>query len=351
MYRQGFPISRLCRLAIFVLAICLGLVAFLDAAKAGDGVIQLVGRQDQPVVEIAQETPPPPLVGPKQTIAVGKFDAIGAFTQKYGDWDIGGGLAAMLTTELVNTQRFVVTERAELQQILTEQELKAGGLTNSETGPKLGKLAGVQLLVYGAVTEFGAADEGGGLNLGLSGLGNLPFKLGAATESASGKVAMDVRVVDTTTGEVLESHTVSENIESSAFNLSAGYSGVSLGGDQFKKTPLGEATRGAIEQAAAAIVTTSQKVPWTGLVVDADVQEVYINAGTQTGVKEGDMFMIERVVKTFTDPSTGQVLGTRRKELGVLTLSGVQQKLSFGPFTPLESLPPKRGDLVVIMSR
>ena len=54
--------------------------------------------------------------------------------------------------------------------------------------------------------------------------------------------------------------------------------------------------------------------------------------------------------ETFTDPSSGQVLGTRRKELGVLQLTGVEQKLAFGSFSPLEADAPKRGDLVVVMS-
>ena len=295
-------------------------------------------------------TGPIPQPGPKRTVAVGKFDAIGSFTQKYGDWDIGGGLAAMLTSALVNSDRFVVVERAELKEILSEQELKAGGLVNKETGPKLGKLAGVQLLIYGAVTEFGTQDKGGGINFGFIG-GRSPLSLGGAQESASGKVAMDIRVVDTTTGEILESHTVSETIESSAFNLSVGYSGMSLGGDKFDKTPLGEATRGAIQKAVRGITVTAAGQPWTGQVVDIEGAEVYINAGLRSGLKKGDMFMIERVAKTFTDPKTGQVLGTRTKELGILRLTGVQPKLSYGAYSPLESSPPKRGDLVVIMSK
>lgn len=294
--------------------------------------------------------PLPPLEGPKQTVAVGKFDAVGSFTQKYGSWDIGGGLAAMLTTALLQSKRFIVTERAQLRDLLTEQELKAGGVVKAETGPNLGKLAGVQLFIYGAVTEFGADDKGGGFNLGFSG-GNLPFSLGGASQSASGSVTMDVRVVDTTTGQVLESHTVREPIESSAFNLSLGFKGISLGGDEFMKTPLGEATRAAIQKAVLKIVETARKKPWTGRVVEFDLGEVIINAGTQTGLKLGDMFMIERIGKILTDPSTGEVLSTRRKELGVATIKDVQEKIAIGAYKPLEQDLPKRGDLVVIMRK
>jgi curli biogenesis system outer membrane secretion channel CsgG len=321
------------------------------AGGANDGP-QVTGAsadkaEEQP--QVAQALPP--LAGPKRTVAVGKFDAIGSFTSKYGDWDIGGGLAAMLTSALVNSERFVVVERAELKEILSEQELKAGGLTNPETGPKLGKLAGVQFLIYGAVTEFGTQDKGGGVNFGFMGGGRSPFSLGGAQESASGKVAMDIRVVDTTTGEVLESHTVSQQIENSAFNLSAGFKGISLGGDKFDKTPLGEATRATIEKAVQAISVTASGQPWMGQVVDVDGSDVVINAGLRSGLKSGDMFMIERVVKTFTDPATGQVLGTKRNELGLVRITDVKEKLAFGPYSPLEKAPPKRGDLVVLMVR
>ena len=65
----------------------------------------------------------PEVTGPKRTVAVGKFDSIGAFNNKYGNWDIGGGLAAMMTTALVESGRFIVVERAQLQQVLAEQEM------------------------------------------------------------------------------------------------------------------------------------------------------------------------------------------------------------------------------------
>ena len=50
--------------------------------------------------------------GPKRTVTVGGFQSTGAFVAKYGDWDVGGGLAAMLTSALVDSDRFIVVERA-----------------------------------------------------------------------------------------------------------------------------------------------------------------------------------------------------------------------------------------------
>lgn len=292
----------------------------------------------------------PKISGPKRTIAVGKFGAIGAFTAKYGNWDIGGGLSAMMTTALVESRRFIVVERANLQQVLSEKELMAAGLTSPGTGPGAGKLTGVQLLVYGSVTEFGVDDEGGGVSLGFSGggLGSL-FSSALSQQSTSGTVAIDIRLVDSTSGQILETHRLKDEVNASGWDLSVGYQGISLGTNQFYKTPLGQAVRNVITRAVQRIAVQAQKTSWTGQVVDFDGKEVYINAGTRSGLNVGDKFMIERVIKRLTDPTTNEVLSLRKKELGIVQISGVEKKISYGPFMPLGVEPPKRGDFVAII--
>lgn len=289
----------------------------------------------------------PSISGPKRTISVGRFDAIGAFTAKYGSWDIGGGLSAMMTSALVESERFIVVERANLQQVLSEQELKAAGLTSAGTGPGAGKLTGVQFLVFGSVTEFGVDDEGGGFSLGASGggLGNL-FSAALSQQSASGTVAIDIRLVDSTSGQVVENHRLKEEISSSGWDISGGYQGISLGTNQFYKTPLGQAVRNVITTAVQRIAAKAQETGWTGLVVDYDGEEMYINAGQRAGITKGDKFIIERLVKKLTDPTTQEVLSIRKKELGIIEITGVEQKLSYGVFMPLDVTAPQRGDFV-----
>ena len=292
----------------------------------------------------------PMVSGPKRTVAVGKFDSIGSFSAKYGSWDIGGGLGAMLATALFESERFIVVERANIQQVLSEQELKGAGVTNPATGPSTGKLIGVQLLVYGAVTEFGTDDKGGGFSIGGSGggLGNL-LSGALSQQSTSGKVAIDIRLVDTTSGQITETHRLAEAIESSGIDLSLGIKGISFGGNQFQKTPIGEASRRVITRAVRKIALEAEKTGWTGQVVDFDGKELFINAGQRAGIKRGDKFMIERLVKKMTDPTTQEVLFIRKKALGIVEITGVEQKVSFGAFQPLEPATPKRGDFVAIL--
>jgi len=287
--------------------------------------------------------------GPKRIVAVGKVTSIASFGP-YSTADIGGGMAAMLVKALHDSGCYIVVERANIGQVLSEHELKASGAANKETGPALGNLSSVHMLIYGDVTEFGADDQGGGMSLGLSGgtLGSL-LSTAVSRQTASGSVAMDTRLVDASTGEIIKTYTVREPIESSGWDLSIGYNEVSVGGNRFEKTPLGGAARKMVVQTVSLMNAVTGDQSWSGLVVAVDGQDLYINAGTNYGLKSGDKFMIERVIKKLTDPQTGEILGIRKKQLGVVQLTGVEEKMSYGTFVPLGSDQPQRGDRVIMV--
>ena len=181
-----------------VMVACLAAVGLLTGCPPGN--------QDKPVTSVSPAAQTASRVyakytGPKKRVAVSQFSAKGDFVAQYGGYDIGGGLAAQLMTELVKTGRFVVVERTDLSSVLREQKLGATKLTNSETAAKLGQLTGAQLLVRGAVTEFSPRSEGGGINLG-GGFGTLGGLLGVSSETAH--VGIDLRLIDTTTGEIVK---------------------------------------------------------------------------------------------------------------------------------------------------
>ncbi|HPF47864.1 MAG: hypothetical protein KDF58_08435 [Alphaproteobacteria bacterium] len=293
----------------------------------------------------------PQVKGPRRTVAVGKFDSIGSFAANYGDWSIGGGLSSMFVTALREADRFIVVERANLQQVLAEQELAAGGLTRQEGRPQSGNLQNAQIIIYGAVTEFDAGNKGGGLSLGVSSgaLGSL-LGGGASLQGKSGTVGLDIRLVDTSSGEIIDSFSVKETAKSRSFDVNAGYKGINLGTNQFYKTPLGQAARKAITKAVQNIARKSEDVKWSSSVVEYDGSEIYLNFGENAGLKSGDKFVVERVIKRLTDPTTGEVLSVRKKELGIITLTGVEERLSYGDYAAIDTTPPERGDMAVKMS-
>ena len=294
----------------------------------------------------------PTLPGPKRTIVVDKFQSNSQFDAAYGNWDVGGGLAAMLTTALQKSGQFVVLERASMPAIIFEQEMKASGVANPETGPKLGKVAAAQLVIVGAVTEFGVQDKGGSFNIGLGGnvKGN-PLSSLFGGKHQEGSVAIDVRLVDTSTTQVIQTVTEKEPISQTSYNASLNYSAMDIGGDQFNNTPLGEASRKVIERAVADVIAAAAKQPWHALLVDYDGKEAVINAGREAGVKPGDRFDVERIAQKLTDPATGEVLSVKRVSLGTLEVTRVEDKVAYATFATAEGNQPVRGDLVMSVSK
>lgn len=288
--------------------------------------------------------PLPTIPGPKRTVAVAHFDAIGSFTSVHGGWDVGGGLSAMLTTALIESERFIVLERGSLSTVMSEQQLAANGLTNAESGARVGNLFGAQLLIMGSVTEFGQNNSGGGISFGFSG-----SSLGGAIspQFSKGHISIDVRIVDATTGQVVKSYTVRETIKSSAFAGNINFKGFSFGGNKFNSTPLGEACRRAINEVARRFAAEAAAVKWTGRIVDAELGEVYLNAGSTSNIHVGDSFKVYRITKTLTDPTTGELLGQRKRQIGTLEITVVEEKLAIGEFHKHLDVEPQRNDLVI----
>jgi hypothetical protein len=120
--------------------------------------------------EVAPETVQS-FTGPKKRLAVMEMDVkvfsqstmnpnmAGGYTQTNTvsipmPSDFGTGLTEMLTTSLVNSNRFILLERKALQDIQSEVMLGSGGAVNSETAAKPGALLGAQALIRGALTEY-----------------------------------------------------------------------------------------------------------------------------------------------------------------------------------------------------
>ncbi|MFT7485300.1 MAG: curli biogenesis system outer membrane secretion channel CsgG [Candidatus Paceibacteria bacterium] len=291
--------------------------------------------------------PMPELSGPKRTVAVAKFDALDSFVVSHGDWDMGGGLSAMMTNELVQCGQFVVVERANLTHVLSEQELKDSGLVNQKTGPQLGAISGAQYLILASITEFGQAESGGGFSLGFAGIGGSNSNAAISPRTTKGHIGLDVRVVDATTSAVVASFHVREEITSSGFGFSFGQGPMAFGADTFEKTPIGEAARRAIARATRQFAGEVASEPWRGSVLATSGPQTSINAGSKSGVRVGDSFTVFRVLEELIDPSTGMQLGQRKQKLGALTVEEVEDSVSIAVWTPSVVGTLERGDLVI----
>ncbi len=66
-----------------------------------------------------------------------------------------------------------MVERAQIQPILAEQQMKPSGLVNPTTGSAAGNITGIHAFIIDSVTSFGAPDKGRGASLGAGGSAGL----------------------------------------------------------------------------------------------------------------------------------------------------------------------------------
>ena len=154
---------------------------------------------------------------------------------------VGRELSDMLSNELLGTGAFKVVERKKLDAVLTEQDLGASGRVAKGSAAKMGKVTGAQYLITGLVASFeSSGSKGGGFSFkGVS--------LGGKKSTVS--MGIDIRVINSTTGEVEYARTVEATAKSGGMSIGLhknGFGGA-LGGE--KKTPTGKAIRAVLIEA------------------------------------------------------------------------------------------------------
>jgi len=93
----------------------------------------------------------------KPSVAVFPFRETNVRTE---NTKIGDTISEMITTELIQTNRFYVMERAQLQKVLEEQSLSQSGVVDSETAVEVGKLVGLEVVVIGSISQLKSVIEG-----------------------------------------------------------------------------------------------------------------------------------------------------------------------------------------------
>lgn len=250
-------------------------------------------------------------------------------------------MRAMLESALFSTNRFVIVERGNLEAVVMEQDLqKSNRAAKSKDVAQTGKLRSARYIAACTVTEASSQKSGdkGGLRI-------KEFKIGgSATKSA---IVLVVKLIDTTSGEVVASERIRGEAGSNALNL--GYAKGSWGADvaSFAKTPMGQAAQDCINQAVIFITKQMEQFPTEGVVVSATEQNLIINLGENYGIRSGQKFIVRRNGEMLTDPDTGEILGeSEGEEIGTLEVTSTREKLSYCKLVDGDM--PERGDVVVV---
>jgi len=189
--------------------------------------------------------------------------------------NVGQGVSDMLVTSMVESEKFVVIEREELDEILKEQGLGQSGLVTPQSAAKVGQLLGIQRIITGSITEFGSKKNkvGGGIG---------GFNIGVSTTTA--RVAVDLRIINVNTGEITMAK--SAEGEDSSTGLDNEY-----------------------------IVEDMEGLPWEGKIIKASGTTIYMKPGSKGGVQPGMEFAVYRPGEELIDPDTGISLGSEEAKI------------------------------------
>jgi curli biogenesis system outer membrane secretion channel CsgG len=271
----------------------------------------------------------------KKRVAILDFDFGTVQHWWSGNWDVGKGISDMIATSLVKDGTYSVIERKRLDDILQEQNFSNSDRANPTTAARIGKILGVNAIVVGTVTQFGLEDK----SMRVGGIGSRLGSFGGGrvgTKSGKANVAIDARLVDVNTAEVLAVGSGKGISKRSGLLLGGGGGSGSGGGgggidmqsSNFQDTILGEATRAAVEDMVSQLVSQSGKVEATqvqidGLVADVSGGELIINVGKNAGVAVGMKLSVERVTREVKDPATGKVLRKITESVGEIQVTQV----------------------------
>jgi curli biogenesis system outer membrane secretion channel CsgG len=246
-------------------------------------------------------------------IRVAVFDFQNNSSWYYWGDNLGKAAGDVFVTHLVNSGQFTVIERDKIAAVLAEQGLGASGAVTASTAPKIGKLLGAQLLFTGSITAFSIKKTGGSI-----------AGFGASFGKAESK--LDVRMIDTTTGEIL----LVANGAGDKKMGGAAFQGVSFE-QQYDYGVASEALRPAVEKVTQQVLAKMPSlanlapVAGSGKVVDVKGPKIYIDGGQEGGVNIGDTYAIYRVTDEIKDED-GNVLDTVTEKVGQIVVTQVLTK-------------------------
>ncbi len=227
------------------------------------------------------------------------------------------GVSDQLVNRLVKDGQYSVIERSRLDAVLREQNLGASGRVDASTA-QIGRILGVDAVIIGSVTQFDLQrrESGGGF-----------FGIGARVTDTDAYVKLNIRLVSTTTAEIL---TVSEgNGNASQSDSQVNIFGVGGGSATSNEGRLlTKATEKALDQIATDLNANASKLAAlpkavssvNSLVAEVLGRGVILNKGKSDGYRPGMRLSIERVTRVVKDPVTKKVIRQVTEKIGIVEI-------------------------------
>ena len=317
---------------IFSLVICLGLVVPSEGAVSrGKRKRKKVPSRSSVGKEIIPSQVPQRerFERLKRRIAVIDFENKSDFTGA----NVGRGVTDMLITALNKSGRFIIVEREKLEAVLREESYAKTGIfsTKVKETKEIEKAESIQnigisgyltpttLIKIGDILKVDAIATGGVAEFG-------PSRVVGWTVTTRFKVGLDMHLVDARRGNVLGAEHV-VRVSDKRINKQA-MEGVDFRKSEFLQGIMGMTAREVVNSLVKKTINAMVSRPWEGMVVSVEGEDVYINAGSTVGLREGDRLIAFREGKRLVDPLTGALFHVEEKNLGMLEIIKVEKGFS-----------------------
>lgn len=209
-------------------------------------------------------------------------------------------LDSELVSILVQSGRYDVVERAQLDRVVKELGLMQTGLISGSTAIEFGNLTGAAYTVIGNVV---AAD--------VASFNNYVYK------GYKAKVKFNFKFIDNKSGVIK----VSEVIE-----------GADTVSEFENKNPDRDMmlSNAAKDVARKVLAKINEINPVTGSVVSVKGKTAYIDLGKESGVRNGESYIIFSEGQALVHPVTGEILGVEEEIVGSMKITEVKPNYAVG---------------------
>ena len=238
----------------------------------------------------------------------------------------------MMVGELAKVPQFSIIERAKIENIGAEQRMSAQGLVDSNTAVEVGRLTGAKYLITGSITQYHYEASAGAIPIG---------GFAIAIGSEEGHVAIDLRVIDSKTSEVVLTSRRTGVANQTQGGIASQYGGFATGKGGGL---LSAATYKCVGRLVQDLKSKLLGSKGAAAVLNADGKEVMCNIGDSNGsVSVGDIYVAYREGMQIKDLD-GKVLGAEQNYLCAFKITKVEPNYSTGVL--VKGCLPRRGALV-----
>lgn len=235
--------------------------------------------------------------GLKRKVAIARFSNETKYGQSFfidDNQDVVGKQAMdILSSKLVETDKFILLERADLDKITKE--------LNMEDYEPLKNMA--DYLIVGSVTEFGRKDEG---EVGIF----------SRTKRQVAYAKVHIRLIEVRTGQIL----YSEEGEGEASSEAGTVFGVG-GKAGYDSTINDKALEAAITNLASNIIENLLERPWRSYILGYADGKIIMSGGKSQNINNGDIFKVIKEGEKVKNPQTNTMITLPGKEIGKIKAS------------------------------